>query len=165
METKIPFYNVVNMLLTGFVFIGGIIVIFPVEVIQLFENPIIKNLSTMSEILLTFSAFALVYEIGLLINRIGAIFLEPILKKTKFIPFDNDYNKFTRKKIEFPTLGTLSREYALSRTQSMLFLILVVICLILTQWLLSGIFFIILIIYFFSCRKYAKKIVGVMAEV
>ena len=32
MEIKIPFYNILNMFLTGMVFIGGCVIIFPEDI-------------------------------------------------------------------------------------------------------------------------------------
>ena len=44
MEVKIPFYNILNMFLTGLVFIGGCVVIFPEYALNVLSHEIIKNL-------------------------------------------------------------------------------------------------------------------------
>lgn len=164
MEIKIPFYNIINMLLTGLLFVGGCMVIFPEKIMLVLDNEIIKNISTGPEIILTVCVFAIAYEIGLIINRLGSILVETILKKTKLIPFDNDYAKFNRVKIAFPIMGTLSREYALSRTGITLYLLLAGISGLQCRWEIMFVCLGITAIYYFSCRKHSSKIVELMKE-
>lgn len=162
MEIKIPFYNILNMFLTGLVFIGGCVMIFPDTAIAVLNNDIIKNLGAGPEIVVTICAFAIAYEFGLIINRMGSIILEPFLKWTKLIPFDDDYVKFNNKKKEYPIMSTLSREYALSRTGTVLFLILLVLSLFTSNWVLAIVFACITVVYYLSCRKHSTKIVKLM---
>lgn len=162
METKIPFYNILNMFLTGLVFIGGCAVIFPDTVETVLNNNIIKNLGAGPEIVVTVCIFAAAYEVGLIINRIGSVMLEPFLKFTKLIPFNDNYTLFNQKKKEYPIMSTLSREYALSRTGIVLFLSLLILSVFLSKWSLVIIWAVITGIYFFSCRKHAGKIVELM---
>ena len=122
MEIKIPFYNILNMFLTGLVFIGGCVIIFPDTATAVLNSEIIKNLGTGPEIVITVCAFAIAYEVGLIINRAGSVILEEILKRFKLIPFIDNYTLFNQKKKEYPIMSTLSREYALSRTGIVLFL-------------------------------------------
>lgn len=162
MEIKIPFYNILNMFLTGLVFIGGCVMIFPDTAVAVLNNDIIKNLGAGPEIVVTICAFAIAYEFGLIINRMGSIILEPFLKWTKLIPFDDDYVKFNNKKKEYPIMSTLSREYALSRTGTVLFLILLVLSLFTSNWVLAIVFACITVVYYLSCRKHSTKIVKLM---
>ena len=161
---KMPFYNVLNMLLTGLVFLGGCIVIYPNQAIVLFNNPIVKNITTGPEVVFTLSIFAVTYELGLIINRIGSVIFEPLLKKSKLINFNNDYAKFNLAKERFPIMETLSREYALSRTGISLFIILAVIACLSNNYKLLIIFMLITIIYLLSCRKHSKKIIYLINE-
>lgn len=89
MEIKVPFYNILNMFLTGLVFIGGCLVIFPDTAVALFNSDIIENLGAGPEIVVTVCTFAVAYEVGLIINRTGSVVLEPLLKRTKLIPFND----------------------------------------------------------------------------
>ncbi|MFB6468534.1 hypothetical protein ACE38V_17325 [Cytobacillus sp. Hz8] len=162
METKIPFYNILNMLLTGFIFVGCCIFIYINTFLHLLISNAFPKISFGSETIITISFFSVIYEIGYIINRIGSIVTEPILKKTKAIPFDNDYKKFNDCKKQYPILSTLSREYALSRTTLTLFLITTVLAAFQKQWILALIFILIAVLFSLSCRKHAKKIVDIM---
>ena len=161
METKIPFYNIVNMFLTGLVFVGCCVLIFRDMLID-FDFSKFENIGAGLETIITVSFFAIIYEIGYIINRLGSVFVEPFLKKTKIIKLNNDYKKFNECKQKFPILSTLSREYALSRTSIVLFAILAILSGIFKQWWLLFIFIVVMFLFIFSCRKHAKKIVDIM---
>lgn len=164
MEIKIPFYNILNMFLTGLVFIGGCVIIFPDTATAVLNSEIIKNLGTGPEIVITVCAFAIAYEVGLIINRAGSVILEEILKRFKLIPFIDNYILFNQKKKEYPIISTLSREYALSRTGIVLFFALLVLSFVGSKWIMAIICGIITTIYFFSCKKHASKIVKLMQD-
>lgn len=164
MEIKIPFYNIINMLLTGLLFVGGCIMFFPEKIMMLLDNEIIKDLSTGPEIVLTVCVFALAYEIGLIINRIGSVVIETVLRETKLIPFEDDYVKFNRVKKAFPIMDALSREYALSRTGIALFLLLAAMAMIKRNCCVAILCVAIVVVYFFSCKKHSAKIVELMKE-
>ena len=164
MEIKLPLYNILNMFLTGLVFIGGCVLLFPQYIIDLLNNEIIKGLGAGPEIVITVCVFAIAYETGLIINRIGSTIIEPVFKKTKLIPFNDDYTLFNEKKKQYPIMSTLSREYALSRTGIVLFLLLAVLALFSSTKLLSIPLLIIAIIFYVSCRKHAGKIVKLMSD-
>ena len=116
MEVKIPFYNIINMFLTGLIFVGGCAMIYPEHAVSLLTNELIVCIGTGPEIVLTVCAFAVAYEVGLVINRIGSVLVEPFLKKINAIPFNDDYIRFNQKKKEYPIMNILSREFAVSRT-------------------------------------------------
>lgn len=162
MEIKIPFYNILNMFLTGLVFLGGCVIIFPDTAVTVLNSDIIKNLGAGPEIVVTVCTFAVAYEVGLIINRTGSVLLEDFLKWAKWIPFNDNYTLFNQKKKEYPIISTLSREYALSRTGIVLFLSLLILSAIKAKWSLAVICSVITGIYFFSCRKHAGKIVELM---
>lgn len=162
MEVKLPLYNLLNMLLTGFVFMGSCGLIFPEEVFQFLEDGIIQKLSNGPEIIFVACVFAAAYEFGMIINRVGSVIIEWTMKRCSFIPFDDDYAKFNECRKNYPIMEVLSREYALSRTSATLFLGLSIVSLASCQCLQCIAFLLISIIYFVSCRKYAKKIVALM---
>ena len=116
MDTKIPFYNLLNIFLTGLIFSGFCVVIFNAQLLNYIRSDFfnsIKELNGGLETIITISFCAIIYEIGLIINRIGSV-IENLLKIIRAIPFDNDYKKYNEKKKEFPIMEVLSREYALS---------------------------------------------------
>ena len=101
-------------------------------------------------------------QVGLIINRTGSVILEPLLKSTKLIPFNDNYTLFNQKKKEYSIMSTLSREYALSRTGVVLFLSLLILSAVEGKCSLVAICAVITGIYFLSCRKHAGKIVELM---
>ena len=46
MDVKIPLYNILNMFLTGFVFLAGIITLYPVTLIEVVTGEVFIKLST-----------------------------------------------------------------------------------------------------------------------
>lgn len=160
METKIPYYEVVNKLLIGLIFVGSMILVFKESMfpflLQFQEIKINIGLET----IITLSFFAIIYEIGLIINRCGSG-LEDILKVCKLLPFSNDYKRFNNRKKECPTTATLSREYALSRTSTILFLIISIATFI-KHGLIGFIPLAITFLFYFSMRKHAQKILKLM---
>lgn len=164
MEIKIPFYNILNMFLTGLVFLGGCVIIFPKYTLTVLNNEIIKNLGTGPEIIIAVCAFAAAYEVGLIINRAGSVIIEPPLKYRKLIPFNDNYVLFNEKKKQYPIMDTLSREYALSRTGIALFLALLTLASIAREWTIAIACAVITIVYYLSCRKHSSKIVELMED-
>lgn len=165
MEIKIPLYDLLNKFLTGLVFIGGSVIVCPSHAFTILNSEIVKNLGTGPEIVVTVAVFATAYELGLIINRFGSAVIEDLFKRYKVIPFNNDYTLFNEAKKKYPIMSTLSREYALSRTGIALFLLLVVLSFLARRWSVGISCFVIMIIYFLSCRKHADKIVKLMNSV
>lgn len=163
MDIKVPFYHIVNMLLTGLVLIGALTALFP-EMSLSILNAIAANSHAIPETIVVVFLFAAAYEAGLIVNRLGSVVIEPVLRRLKLIKFNDDYVLFNNKKKEHPILGTLSREFALSRTGFTLFLILTLPALLSQFKLLSVAFCAIALLYFFSCKKHAEKIVTLMSE-
>jgi hypothetical protein len=165
MDTKIPFYNLLNMFLIGLIFTGCCIVLFNEQVLCFIKSDIFKSIKEINvgfETVITISFFAVIYEIGFIINRIGSL-IESLLKKCPvLLPFDNDYKKFSERKKEFPIMTTLSREYALSRTSISLFFLMTVISCFCYNWVFVAIMFLLTILFYFSMRKHASKIVELM---
>ncbi len=162
METKMPFYNSLNMFLIGLVFLGGCYVISPRTILELARSWKIESLGSGLSIMVNICLLALTYEIGLCINRFGSICLEPILRSASLVKFNSDYILFNEKKKEFPIMGTLSREYSFSRTNIVLFLCFSIICIINGKCCGSAFCLAMAIIFFLSCRKHAERIVELM---
>ena len=162
MEIKVPLYNVLNMFMTGIVFIGGCVLFFPNYAVSVLSCEIIKSAGTAPEIVCTVFIFAAAYEIGLIINRIGSVIIEPIFKKAKLIQFDDDYVLFNEKKKEYPIMNTLSREYALSRTGVVLFTSFSIMGIVASKCMISFACAIVTVVYYLSLRKHSAKIVKLM---
>lgn len=162
MGVKLPLYNVLNVLLTGFVFMGGCGFLFSEKALQVLHNTLILKIGTGPEIVLVSCIFALAYESGLIINRIGAVIVEKLLKSFGWIPFDDDYAKFNECRKRYLIMEVLSREYALSRTSMTLFLVLSILSFCTCQCVLGIAFLGVVGVYFASCKKHAEKIVTLM---
>ena len=138
MEIKVPFYNVVNIFLPGLVLIGSCVLLFLDEV----EALVIKITDIGSaglEVLVTVSLFAIAYEVGYILFRLGSVLVEPIHKKA----FKWEYSDFIKagktNEKAYDKLEMLSREYGFARTQIILFIVLVVLTIIQSQWWFVGI--------------------------
>lgn len=162
MEIKVPLYNVLNMFLTGFVFVGCVMLQYPNEIINFVRSETFTHLTAISETLLLLFIVAIAYEIGLILNRLSSVLLEPLLKKSKLVPFDDRYHIFQEKARNFPIMNILSREYALSRTGIGEFAILSIMSATHGKWSLAALFICVTVVYLLSCRKHASKIVSLM---
>ena len=86
MDIKVPLYNVLNFLLTGFVFIGCLLLMHPDIVRNFIMSEYYNRITAMSETVLLLCVISIAYEIGFVLNRTGSVIVEPILKKTKIVP-------------------------------------------------------------------------------
>lgn len=164
MDVKIPLYNILNMFLTGFVFLAGIITLYPVTLIEVVTGEVFIKLSTVPEIvlLLLLCLIASSYEIGLILNRAGSVIIEPVLIKTKFLRFSENYSLYAEASKKTPMLNTISREYALSRTSIVEFLVLAIWSTCIGKWLLSVCYLAVAIVFLFSCKKHSTKIATIV---
>ena len=154
METKIPFYHVVNILLPGLVFIGSSVFLFTDE-IRDFVIRISDFGSAGLEVLLTVASLAIAYEVGYIIFRLGAVIIEPLLKKV----FGwTDYSKFVAaQKAGAKSLEMLSREYGYARTRITLFIMIMVISGIRSCWILTGLCLLCVVLFALTAREHIKK--------
>ena len=126
MEIKISTYDFLNKFILGLVFMGVIVLSYGNEVSHYYETYSTIKWNSVITTVFSVSALAIVYEMGILINRLGSI-LEDLLRFCHLIPFNKDYKKFNDKKKEYPILTILSREYALSRNSVVLFLLISIV--------------------------------------
>lgn len=160
MEIKISTYDFFNKFILGLVFTGVVIFAYRQDLTSAIEVFQAIKENTIVITVFSISALALVYEIGIIINRLGSI-LEDLLRKTHIIPFIDDYKRFNEKKKEFPIMNVLSREYALSRNSVVLFLLISILTFIRFGWF-GLIPLSIMLMFYYSCWKYAKKIVDLV---
>ena len=156
METKVPFYNVINILVPGLVFVGASAFFFLDEVMDLVAR--FSALESMGfEVLFTIAALAIAYEVGYIIFRIGAVIIEPLLKKI----FEwRAYDKFTAaKKAGAKSLDMLSREYAYARTHITLFVAISIIASTQKHWIIMGFSIGCVMLFTVMARSHIKKIV------
>ena len=118
--------------------------------------------SSHREIVLLLCLIASSYEIGLILNRAGSVIIEPVLIKTKFLRFSENYSLYAEASKKTPMLNTISREYALSRTSIVEFLVLAIWSTCIGKWLLSVCYLAVAIVFLFSCKKHSAKIATVV---
>ena len=158
METKVPFYNAINIFLPGLALIGSAVLLFLDDVKSIAKT--ITDLGSAGlETLVTVSLFAVAYEIGYIIFRLGAIAIEPILKKMfgwadykDFITAGKTSEKAYKK------LEMFSREYGYARTQiGLLTALSILTCVKMYWWLMVGCL-ICVVIFVLTARGHMKKI-------
>ena len=132
-ESKIPFYNLINVLFTGLAFMAACIFLFWDQLQDV--AILIPNFdATGVQVIITIVFIAVAYEVGYIIFRIGGVLLEPLIKK---LDKRLSYSDFANAEKVNTRLTVLSREYGFARTQLMLFLLLAVLSGIkLSMWLL-----------------------------
>jgi hypothetical protein len=162
MEIKVAFYNIVNIFLPGLVLIGSGVLLFLDEL-----KPLVKAVSDLGstglEVLVTVSLFALAYEVGYIVFRLGAAFIEPILKKMfgwadGFIAAGKTSDKAYQK------LEMLSREYGYARTHITLSIALAVLAGIREQWWLMICCILCVGLFLLTARGHMKKIQSAVSE-
>lgn len=161
METKIPFYNVTNIFLLGILVISSIIYVYNTDIwaFILYYNRRGPHISTFVQSLLFLFSLGIIYEVGLIVNRISSIVFEFLLKKINLIPrFDKSYYIFNQAKKEYPMLSTLSREYAVSRGHVCVWTLLAIFFMIHQRWILCLSSVILAFLFFCSMRKFSLKI-------
>jgi len=155
METKVPFYNIVNIFLPGLVFIGSCVLLFLNETKELVDSVVSLD-SVGLEVLITVSFFAIAYEIGYIIFRFGAALIEPILKKLFGWA---QYERFVaaKKAGAEKSLEMLSREYGYARTQITLFIFLSIVIGIKMHWILLGVCVLCVLLFTLTACGHIKK--------
>ena len=147
---KLSSYNIFNYLLPGVVFV---VIAEKLTSFKFIQNDIIIGVF-------------LYYFIGLVISRIGSLFIEPILKKIKFITFA-PYSEFVNASKKDDKVDTLSEVNNMYRTFCSLFLVLIVFkCYdlvlkkypILSRWSSVVITLGLFLLFLFAYRKQAEYI-------
>lgn len=160
---KLPLYDYLNIMLTGVVFIFSLIII-DIDYFFSMINLILGVTYNYQNIIISIFLFLCIYEIGLIINRIGAVFIENIFRSWGIFYFNDNYNVFNEKKNKYPILGVLSREYSVSRTSIALYLIIGIIYLFYGLCLWSIFSFSLVGLFSLSARKYTKMIINLMND-
>ncbi|MDD2371634.1 MAG: hypothetical protein PHQ32_06515 [Firmicutes bacterium] len=158
MADKIPFYDIVNRLLTGLIFIGCLILINNKFILDFLSPENLEKINFGSETIMNICFLAIIYEIGMIINRLGSVVVEYLTKKIKLIKFDDDYKKYCDSREKYQIHSTLSREYALSRTSFTLFFITSIFAFVEKNIMFGIIFILLAILFLLSYRKYSVKI-------
>lgn len=160
MNVNISTYDFLNKFSLGLVFVGVLFFSYINNIAGLVRDMEFLNNNAIVATIISFIVLALIYEVGIIINRLGSL-LECFLRFTRLIPFNNDYKEFNVCKKDYKILGILSREYALSRNSIVLFFLVTIIIFLRFAW--YGFFPLgIMFLFYISCYRYARKICDLM---
>ena len=159
MNTTIPFYDIANRFLLGFLFAAGIfiihaygILVFISELMQIFKIP------AGAETIITICFVAAIYEIGVILNRISSVATEEFLIWIKAWPKRSDYVWYNKAKEHYKILPILAREYDFYKGHITLFLLLAIYSIVQCCWLYLIVCLAFAIIFITSGRKQSKRI-------
>lgn len=157
MKDKIPFYNIVNMFFVGAVFSLCLVILLwgyiPFDWIQ-------ENAELLSDWSILISAILLIamYELGFIINRMGSIIVAPFYQKIKLWPI-GQYGIDVSELVQInPRFQSMITELNLMRSHIMMCLLLLVISLIMGEWVWSGIFVLLIVVFTLGGKKHNTKI-------
>lgn len=158
MEIKVPFFNIVNIFLPGMMLIGSCVLLFLDEVKALVAR--VAGIGSAGlEVVITVSLFAIAYEAGYIIFRLGSLLIEPILKKLFGWAEYGDFIKAGKTGGKaYDKLEMYSREYGFARTQIMLFIILTALTAIQAQWWLAAIGVVSIGLFVLTARGHMKRL-------
>lgn len=155
LETRVPFYSIVNIFLPGLTLVGSLVLLFLDKVKDL-ASTLLDIGSAGLEVIVSIACFAIAYEVGYIVFRFGAIAIEPLLKMLfGWTPYDQFV---AAQKAGAKSLSMLSREYAYARTHIALFFILAIATGISKQWCFFGISIACILLFSFTARGHMKKI-------
>ena len=159
MSTNVPFYDIANRFLLGFLFAAGIFVIhaygilvFISELMQEFKIP--GSAGT----IITICFIAAIYEIGVVLNRISSIGTEELLIKIKLWPRRADYVWYNKAKEYYKIIPQLAQEYDFCKGHITLFCLMGMYSLVLWRWEIVLACAVSIIIFIVSGRKQSKRI-------
>lgn len=161
MELKVPFYNVVNILLPGLAFIGICAFLF-LDKIKVFVLAITTLGSAGLEMLLTVAFLAITYEVGYIIFRLGDVMIEPVLKKMFGWAEYKDF--VAAQKAGAKSLEIFSREYGYARTQITLFIALAIVFGLEAQWGFLTVCVLCVMLFVLTARSHIKKTITTVNE-
>ena len=166
MNITIPFYEVINRFLFGLLLAAGIAIFHVQEIMNWLSSETVQSLTipTGLETVATICLFAVIYEIGYIINRISSVLTEELLIRRKVWPKRSDYVQFNKAKEHYKILPVLAREYDFCKGQITLFSVLIIYALILRIWPFVMIYASIIIFFAVSGWKFSERINSLVKE-
>ena len=165
MEFKIPFYNVINILFVGLVFSGLCMFLFPE--IGGYTFDILGR--TNNQVFNIVVVLTLGYEMGLILNWIASLVVEPILINKKPLNkrcwfsrvFQISWKSYADyQKAENDKLNMLVREMNVARNHMTLFGVILIMAWITSRWGVVCCMLPIICLFYCAYKKHAKKIVA-----
>jgi hypothetical protein len=149
-KTEIPFYSVLNVF-----FVGVITVIL---FYGLWPNEMKHTLGVISG---SAHGYVGIYAVqclaGLIVNRVGSVVVEPLARQMKLLKW-TEYGVYCEKSKNDEILSILSREYALSRSFTTLFLLISIAMLLTCNLVFFVVTLLVTLLFGCSMRKFSHKI-------
>ena len=166
MNITIPFYEIVNRFLLGLIFVAGIALFHVQEIENWLSTETVQTLTipTGLETVATACFFAVIYEIGYIINRISSVLTEELLIRIKVWPKRSDYVQFNKAKEHYKILPVLAREYDFCKGQITLFSVLIIYAVIQRIWPFVLIYASIIVFFAVSGWKFSERINSLVKE-
>ena len=159
MNTTIPFYDIANKFLLGFLFVCGIFILNAETILKYFvNNEKLLSIPSGIETIITICFISSVYEIGVLLNRISSVGTEELLIKIKQWPPRSKYASYNKAKQYFKILPILAREYDFYKGHVTLFFLLALIALAQLHYWVAIVFISIAIVFIASGKKQSCRI-------
>ena len=159
MNTTIPFYDIANRFLLGFLFAAGIFIIHAYGILVFISELMRKfKIPAGAETIITICFVAAIYEIGVILNRISSVATEEFLIWIKAWPERSDYVWYNKAKEHYKILPILAREYDFYKGHITLFLLLAIYSIVQCCWLYLIVYLAFAIIFITSGRKQSKRI-------
>ena len=126
MNTTIPYYEIINRFLLGLLLAAGVALFHVQEIMNLLSSETVQSLTipTGLETVATVCLFAVIYEIGYIINRISSVVTEEFLILIRVWPQRSNYVQFNKKSEHHKKPSILGREYDVCKGQITLCFIL-----------------------------------------
>lgn len=166
MNMTIPYYEIINRFLLGLLLAAGIAIFHVPEIMNWLSTETVQSLTipTGLETVATVCLFAVIYEVGYIINRISSVLTEELLVRIKVWPKRSDYVQFNKAKEHYKILPVLAREYDFCKGQITLFSVLIIYALILRIWPFVMIYASIIIFFAVSGWKFSERINSLVKE-
>ena len=156
MKDKIPFYEVANLFFVGVVFTLFFgITINSVKTAEYYQK--LFDLCKQS-VLISSALVVIMFEFGLIINRIGSLIIEPVLKMTKIWPFRTPKCSLNAIKRKDYTFAANVRNYGVYRSQVVIWLSVLIASLICKKWWFALASVLLIGLFVLSGRKVCKYI-------
>ena len=164
MNTTIPFYDIANKFLLGFLFAVGIFLLHANNILSFISTKVQEFIIPSSaETIITICFVAAIYEIGVVLNHISSVGTEELLIKIKLWPQRSDYVWYNKAKEHYKIIPTLAREYDFYKGHITLFLLLALYS-VLCCWWFSIVCAAFAIIFIASGRKQSNRINKIVTE-
>ena len=157
MSEKIPVYHIINMFFVGAVFTLLLTAIcfqhIPLEWLK-------ENSDFLSDwaVMISAAIFIVMFEVGFIINRMGAVLIAPLYSKLSIWPrekYDADISELEQQN---PRVQAMVTELTLMRSHIMISILLIIPVVLCIKWYWVGINILAVVIFTLGGRRHNEKI-------